>query len=156
VAHAAAASPEFIRQLCWRDFFLQLLRANPHLERESLHPRREARREDDEAFERWRTGTTGVEVVDAAMHQLHAEGWLPNRARLIVAGYLTKTLGLDWRLGAGVFNELLLDADVANNTGNWQWVAGTGVDTRPRGFNAVAQAKRFDPDGVYARRYAHA
>jgi deoxyribodipyrimidine photo-lyase len=156
VVARASASPEFVRQLCWRDFFLQLLRANPRLEREDLHPGHDAWLDDAEAFGRWRSGETGVAIVDAAMRQLRAEGWIPNRARLIVAGYLTKTLRLDWRLGARVFNELLIDADVASNSGNWQWVAGTGVDTRPRGFNALSQAKRFDPDGVYVRRYAHA
>jgi deoxyribodipyrimidine photo-lyase len=156
VAARTTSTPEFVRQLCWRDFFLQLLRANPQLEREDLHPRSEGWREDSEAFERWRAGATGVPIVDAAMRQLHREGWLPNRARIIVAGYLTKTLGLDWRLGARVFEDLLVDADVANNTGNWQWVAGTGVDTRPRGFNATRQAERFDPDGTYAEQSANA
>jgi deoxyribodipyrimidine photo-lyase len=153
VAARAVTHEEFLRQLCWRDFFLQLLRANPRLENEDLKPRDDWR-DDDDAFARWCAGETGVPIVDAAMRQLAAEGWLPNRARLIVAGFLTKTLGLDWRLGARVFNDLLVDADVASNTGNWQWVAGTGVDTRPRGFNAARQAKRFDPDGVYVRRYA--
>jgi deoxyribodipyrimidine photo-lyase len=152
VAVSASSQEAFVRQLCWRDFFLQLLRANPRLENEDLTPR-DGWRDDDEAFARWRAGETGVPIVDAAMRQLAEEGWLPNRARLIVAGFLTKTLGLDWRLGADVFNELLVDADVASNTGNWQWVAGTGVDTRPRGFNAARQAKRFDPDGIYVKRY---
>jgi deoxyribodipyrimidine photo-lyase len=155
-AAQASSAPEFVRQLCWRDFFLQLLRANPRLECEDLHPRGDVWRGDDEAFARWREGETGVPIVDAAMRQLNAEGWIPNRARLIVAGYLTKTEALDWRLGASVFSDLLIDADVASNTGNWQWVAGTGVDTRPRGFNAATQAKRFDPDGTYVRRYVDA
>jgi deoxyribodipyrimidine photo-lyase len=150
------ASEPFVRQLCWRDFYLQLLAANPRLAVEDLYPSRREWNDDPEAFERWRDGETGVAIVDASMRQLRAEGWIGNRARLIVAGYLTKTLGLDWRLGAGVFDNLLLDADVANNSGNWQWVAGTGVDTRPRGFNAETQAKRFDPDGTYIRRYIHA
>ena len=77
-----------------------------------------------------------------------------NRARLIVASFLTKTLYVDWRLGAAVFFDLLVDGDVANNVGNWQWVAGTGVDTRPnRVFNPIGQAGRFDPDGAYVRRH---
>jgi deoxyribodipyrimidine photo-lyase len=144
----------FVRQLCWRDFYLQLLAANRRLATEDLHPRHRDWRDDDAPFARSREGETGCGVVDAAMRQLRAEGWIGNRARLIVAGYLTKTLGLDWRLGASVFAELLVDADVANNVGNWQWVAGTGVDTRPnRGFNADRQAKRFDRDGAYVRRY---
>jgi deoxyribodipyrimidine photo-lyase len=145
---------EFLRQLCWRDFFLQLLAANPSMAREDLHPGRRTWRSDDEAFARWREGRTGYPIVDAAMRQLAREGWLPNRARLIVASFLTKTLGLDWRLGADVFSELLVDADLANNVGNWQWVAGTGTDTRPnRVLNPIAQATRFDPDGEYVRRY---
>jgi deoxyribodipyrimidine photolyase len=146
---------EFVRQLCWRDFYLQLLAANPASETDDLHPREREWRDDADALDAWREGETGVAIVDAAMRQLRAEGWLGNRARLIVAGYLTKTLELDWRHGAALFDELLVDADVANNVGNWQWVAGTGVDTRPhRGFSAARQAERFDPEGVYARAYA--
>jgi deoxyribodipyrimidine photo-lyase len=88
------------------------------------------------------------------MRQLAEEGWMPNRARLIVGSFLTKTLVVDWRRGAGVFAELLVDGDVASNVGNWQWVAGTGADTRPnRMLNPLRQAKRFDPDGEYVRRY---
>jgi deoxyribodipyrimidine photo-lyase len=88
------------------------------------------------------------------MRQLRREGWLHNRGRLIVASFLTRTLGLDWRLGAEVFLELLVDGDVASNVGNWQWVAGTGADSRPnRAFNPLRQAKRFDPGGAYVRRY---
>jgi deoxyribodipyrimidine photo-lyase len=88
------------------------------------------------------------------MRQLRAEGWMHNRARLVVASFLNKTLYVDWRAGAAVFLDLLVDGDVASNTGNWQWVAGTGVDTRPnRVFNPISQAKRFDPDGDYVRRY---
>jgi deoxyribodipyrimidine photo-lyase len=158
VARARAEGPvadEFVRQLCWRDFYLQLLAANPSLETNDLHPRGREWRDDGVALDAWREGETGVAIVDAAMRQLRAEGWLGNRARLIVAGYLTKTLELDWRHGAALFAELLVDADVANNVGNWQWVAGTGVDTRPhRGFSVDRQAKRFDPDGAYARAYA--
>jgi deoxyribodipyrimidine photo-lyase len=158
VARARAEGPvadEFVRQLCWRDFYLQLLAANPELETSDLHPRDREWRDDDEALERWREGRTGVAIVDAAIRQLRAEGWIGNRARLIVAGHLTKTLELDWRHGVALFDELLVDADVANNVGNWQWVAGTGVDTRPhRGFSADRQAKRFDPEGAYAGAYA--
>jgi deoxyribodipyrimidine photo-lyase len=140
---------EFARQLCWRDFFAQLLDVHPRMRSEGLHDGGGWER-DDEALERWRNAETGVPVVDAAMRQLRDEGWMPNRARLIAAGYLTKTLGLDWREGERHFFELLVDGDPANNGGNWQWVAGVGTDTRPRGFNAERQAKRFDPDGRYA------
>jgi deoxyribodipyrimidine photo-lyase len=148
------AADEFVRQLCWRDFFLQLLRANPATASADLRHRDVVWRDDEEAFARWETGQTGVPIVDAAMRQLRREGWLHNRGRLIVASFLTRTLGIDWRLGAEVFFELLLDGDVPSNAGNWQWVAGTGADSRPnRGFNALRQAKRFDPDGAYVRRH---
>jgi deoxyribodipyrimidine photo-lyase len=149
-----AGNTALVRQLCWRDFYAQLLAANPHTAHEDLHARGQAWNDDDEALARWRAGSTGVPIVDAGMRQLHAEGWMHNRARLIVAAFLTKTLRLDWRDGARAFAELLVDADVANNTGNWQWVAGTGVDTRPnRRFSPLAQARRRDPDGDYVRRY---
>jgi deoxyribodipyrimidine photo-lyase len=140
---------ELARQLCWRDFFAQLLNVHPRMREEGLHDRGDWEH-DDEALERWRNAETGEPVVDAAMRQLREEGWMPNRARLIAAGYLTKTLGIDWREGERHFFELLVDGDPANNAGNWQWVAGVGVDTRPRGFNARRQAERFDPDGRYA------
>ncbi|GAB4005702.1 hypothetical protein GCM10029992_54350 [Glycomyces albus] len=144
-----------VRQLCWRDFHHQVLADFPDLDRRAY------RRGDDEdwaddsdAVDAWRRGETGVPIVDAAMRQLLAEGWMHNRARLIAAGYLTKTLGLDWREGAAHFEDHLVDLDVANNGGNWQWTAGTGNDTRPnRGFNAERQARRFDPDGAYRERW---
>lgn len=154
LARTHSASQEFVRQLCWRDFFHQLLAANPETPRDDLHPRRDGWRDDDEALARWRDGLTGYPVVDASMRQLRHEGWLPNRARLIAGSFLAKTLVLDWRLGAQVFFELLVDGDVANNVGNWQWVAGTGANTRPnRVLNPIAQAFRFDPDGDYVRRW---
>jgi deoxyribodipyrimidine photo-lyase len=88
------------------------------------------------------------------MRQLLAEGFVHNRARMLAASYLVKDLGVDWRVGAAHFADWLTDADLANNTGNWQWVAGTGNDTRPnRHFNLIRQAHRFDPDGSYVRRY---
>lgn len=142
----------FVRQLCWRDFFAQLLHARPETAREDLRPRGDRWLDDDERFEAWRAGQTGYPLVDAGMRQLAAEGWLPNRARLVAASFLVKDLGIDWRRGAGHFFDLLLDGDVAQNVGNWQWVAGTGADTRPsRVFNPTAQARRLDPDGDYVR-----
>lgn len=149
-----AAAEEFVRQLCWRDFYLQLLAANPMTARRDLHERDRDWVEDDDALAAWTEGRTGYPIVDAAMRQLRSEGWIPNRARLIVASFLTKTLGIHWRHGAAVFSELLVDGDVASNTGNWQWMAGTGVDARPyRRLNPIAQARRFDPDGSYVRRH---
>jgi deoxyribodipyrimidine photo-lyase len=109
---------------------------------------------DVHALQAWQAGRTGVPVVDAGMRQLAEQGWMHNRARLITAGYLTKKLELDWRDGLAWFHQRLVDADVANNSGNWQWVAGTGNDARPyRGFNPIRQARRFDPDGDYVRRW---
>jgi deoxyribodipyrimidine photo-lyase len=88
------------------------------------------------------------------MRQLLQEGWMHNRARLVAGSFLTKHLGIDWREGAAHFFDHLVDGDVANNTGNWQWVAGTGTDTRPyRMLNPTLQAKRHDPDETYVRRY---
>jgi deoxyribodipyrimidine photo-lyase len=88
------------------------------------------------------------------MRQLAAEGWMHNRARMVVASFLVKDLGIDWRRGAAHFFDLLLDGDAAQNVGNWQWVAGTGVDSRPnRVYNPTRQREKLDPDGVYVRRY---
>jgi deoxyribodipyrimidine photo-lyase len=144
----------FVRQLCWRDFFHQLTAAYPRLTHQPLRSVREEWRYDPEALERWQEGRTGVSIVDAGMRQLLAEGWMPNRARMIVASYLTKQIGLDWRDGAAWFAQWLVDGDVPNNYGNWQWVAGTGTDTKPyRRFNPDRQARRFDPDGAYVRRF---
>jgi deoxyribodipyrimidine photo-lyase len=149
----ALAEP-FVRQLCWRDFYLQLLAANPHTAIRDLHDRDREWIEDEEALVAWTEGRTGFPIVDAAMRQLRTEGWMHNRGRLLVASFLTKTLGIDWRQGAKVFLELLVDGDAANNAGNWQWMAGTGVDSRPnRVFNPVRQAKRLDPQGDYVRTH---
>ena len=154
---AGAGLPEdLVRQLCWRDFFHQLTAAHPRLTRDPLRTVDERWRVDPELLGRWQEGATGVPIVDAGMRQLLAQGWMPNRARMIVASYLTKSLGLDWREGAGWFAESLVDGDVPNNYGNWQWVAGTGTDTKPyRRFSPERQARRFDPDGAYVRRFVN-
>jgi deoxyribodipyrimidine photo-lyase len=144
----------FVRQLCWRDFHHQVLAANPSLPRRDYRHRGDRWSRSQRALEAWRAGRTGYPLVDAAMRQLAAEGFMHNRARMAVASFLTKDLYLDWRQGARHFWDLLSDGDVANNAGNWQWVAGTGNDTRPnRVLNPVRQAERFDPDGAYVRRY---
>lgn len=143
----------FARQLCWRDFHHQVLAARPDLPYADYRPRRRRWRKDERSLEAWRQGRTGYPIVDAGMRQLAREGFLPNRARLIVASFLTKTLGIDWREGAAHFERLLVDADLANNIGNWQWVAGTGNDTRPnRILNPIRQAHRFDSEGAYVRQ----
>lgn len=147
-------SEPFVRQLCWRDFNHQLLAARPETAHEDLRPRAAGWRDDEEGLEAWRQGRTGYPLVDAGMRQLVREGFMHNRARLVVGSFLTKHLGIDWRLGAEHFFAHLVDGDIANNTGNWQWVAGTGTDSRPnRMLSPSRQAERFDPDAVYARRY---
>jgi deoxyribodipyrimidine photo-lyase len=144
----------FARQLAWRDFNLQLLAARPQVATEDYRPRGDRWRSDEEDLEAWRKGRTGYPIVDAAMRQLRQEGWMHNRGRLIAGSFLTKTLYIDWREGARHFMHHLVDGDVANNQLNWQWVAGTGTDTRPsRVLNPLRQAERYDPDGVYVRRY---
>jgi deoxyribodipyrimidine photo-lyase len=144
----------FVRQLCWRDFNHQLLAARPEVAHEDFRPRKAGWRQDEDALTAWREGRTGYPLVDAGMRQLMREGFMHNRARLVVGSFLTKHLGIDWRHGADHFFEHLVDGDLANNTANWQWVAGTGTDTRPnRRLSPQRQAERFDPDGVYVRRY---
>jgi deoxyribodipyrimidine photo-lyase len=144
----------FARQLCWRDFHRQVLAARPDLPRADYRPRGDRWRRSGRLAEVWREGRTGYPVVDAGMRQLAREGFMHNRARMVVASFLVKTLYLDWRVGAAHFAALLADADLASNVGNWQWVAGTGNDTRPnRVLNPLRQARRFDPYGDYVRRY---
>jgi deoxyribodipyrimidine photo-lyase len=144
----------FVRQLCWRDFHHQVLAATPSLPHCDYRPRRDRWSRSQRALQAWREGRTGYPLVDAAMRQLAAEGFMHNRARMTVASFLCKDLYLDWRAGARHFWDLLTDGEIANNAGNWQWVAGTGNDTRPnRVLNPVRQAQRFDPDGTYVRRY---
>jgi deoxyribodipyrimidine photo-lyase len=145
---------EFVRQLCWRDFHHQLLAARPELSHEDMRPRVGDWDDDAGALAAWQEGRTGYPLVDAGMRQLLREGWMHNRARLTAGSFLTKHLGIDWRAGADHFFRHLVDGDVANNALNWQWVGGTGADTRPyRRLNPFRQAERFDPDGVYVRRY---
>lgn len=153
-ARSRPGGEAFARQLCWRDFHHQVLAAFPALPRRDYRPRGHRWSRSTRAFEAWREGRTGVPIVDAAMRQLAREGRMHNRARMIAASYLTKDLYLDWRWGARHFWDLLSDGEIANNAGNWQWVAGTGNDTRPnRRFNPLRQARRFDPEGAYVRRY---
>jgi len=144
----------FVRQLCWRDFHHQTTYRFPAIARVDLRDRGRQWVDDDEAFAAWAEARTGLPIIDAGMRQLHQEGWMHNRARLLTGSFLTKHLGIDWRRGADHFFEWLVDGDIANNAANWQWVAGTGADTRPnRIFNPIRQAHRFDPRGDYVRRY---
>lgn len=149
-----AGADAFVRQLAWRDFHAQVLAARPDATAVDYRTRGDRWRRDPGELEAWRSGQTGIPIVDAAMRQLRREGWIHNRARMLVAHFLTKTLYLDWRAGAAHFLDLLIDGDIANNTMNWQWTAGTGTDTRPnRQYNLIRQAHRHDPDGDYVRRY---
>lgn len=151
----AGAGPEsFVRQLAWRDFHHQVLAARPDAAAADYRSRGDRWRRADAEVAAWKTGRTGFPVIDAAMRQLRHEGWMHNRARMLVAGFLTKTLYVDWRVGARHFLDLLVDGDLANNQLNWQWMAGTGTDTRPnRVLNPLVQAGRFDPEGEYVRRW---
>ncbi|MFJ6563729.1 cryptochrome/photolyase family protein [Streptomyces sp. NPDC091412] len=147
----------FVRQVAWRDFHRQVLAARPaaaSADYRTKHDRWRSERSAREDVEAWREGRTGYPIVDAAMRQLLHEGWMHNRGRLLTASFLTKTLYVDWRVGARHFLRYLVDGDIANNQLNWQWMAGTGTDTRPsRVLNPVTQAKRYDPDGTYVRRW---
>ncbi|MEU0335259.1 deoxyribodipyrimidine photo-lyase [Streptomyces sp. NPDC006193] len=147
----------FARQIAWRDFHRQVLAARPAAARADYRTKQDRWRSERTAgddIQAWREGRTGYPVVDAAMRQLRHEGWMHNRARLLAASFLAKTLYVDWRIGARHFLDLLVDGDLANNQMNWQWIAGTGTDTRPnRVLNPVTQGRRHDPDGVYVRRW---
>lgn len=146
-----------VRQIAWRDFHRQVLAARPAAATADYLTKHDRWRSADAAHEdvqAWKEGRTGYPVIDAAMRQLRHEGWMHNRGRLLTASFLTKTRYVDWRVGARHFLDLLVDGDVADNQLNWQWMAGTGTDTRPnRVLNPVTQAKRYDPDGAYVRRW---
>jgi len=147
----------FVRQLAWRDWWAHTLAERPDLAVRSLRPAYDAIawRDDPEGFERWAEGTTGFPIVDAGMRELVQTGWMHGRVRMLCASFLVKDLLIDWRRGERFFRHHLVDADLAQNAGNWQWVAGTGPDAAPyfRVFNPTVQARRFDPDGEYVRRW---
>ncbi len=153
IAGLPGAEP-FLRQLCWRDFYLQILAARPEAAWSDYVERGGPPRNDPADYEAWCSGLTGVPIVDAAMRQLALDGLIPNRARMIAASFLTRHLELDWRDGARHFLEHLVDADVALNNLNWQWMAGRGTGTNPhRVLSPTRQARRFDPHGAYVRRH---
>jgi deoxyribodipyrimidine photo-lyase len=149
----------FRRQLCWRDFYHHVLREFPRNARSEFQERYRGSISWSYAetrFDAWREGRTGYPLVDAAMRQLLREGWMHNRARLVVGSFLTKHLGIDWRWGERWFMRLLIDGDEANNNGNWQWIASVGVDPQPffrRIYNPTLHMERYDPQGRYVRRY---
>jgi deoxyribodipyrimidine photo-lyase len=153
----AGAAEKYLAELTWRDFATALLDAHPDMATRALRPEFERFpwRHDEDGFDAWAHGHTGYPIVDAGMRQLWRTGYLPNRARLIVASFLVKHLLIDWRHGEAWFWDTLIDADPANNPLNWQWVAGSGVDSAPyfRIFNPVLQAEKFDPEGAYVRQW---
>ena len=156
--HGWGPGPEaFLRELGWREFSHHLLYHNQNMETENLRTAFDSMpwRKDPEGLERWRNGITGYPLVDAGMRELLETGWMHNRVRMIVASFLTKHLLIDWRSGADWFLETLVDADRANNSAGWQWVAGCGADAAPyhRMFNPVLQSKRFDAEGNYLRTW---
>ena len=149
-------------ELCWRDFYADVLWHHPGSVRANLQDALAHLRVDTDAraverFRSWARGETGYPLVDAGMRQLLAEGWMHNRVRMVAASFLVKHLHLDWRWGARWFMWRLIDGDVASNQHGWQWSAGTGTDAAPfhRIFNPTLQGERFDPDGAYVRRYVH-
>lgn len=164
VQSRSVAAPElgpgaqaWLRQLVWREFSYYLLSHWPRLPAEPL--RQEFAEfpwaDDREGLTAWQQGRTGYPLVDAGMRELWETGWMHNRVRMVAASFLVKDLLIPWQCGARWFEDTLLDADVANNSASWQWVAGCGTDAAPyfRIFNPVAQGRRFDPAGSYVRRY---
>lgn len=153
------ASGAFARQLAWRDFYAHVLLHHPRNTHHAHQERMDAIEWDgeDEHFEAWKEGRTGYPVVDAGMRQLAETGWMHNRARLITASFLVKDLHIDWRRGEQHFMRYLIDGDVAQNNGNWQWISSVGVDPAPlhrRFYNPSLQQQRHDPDGVYVATWA--
>ena len=156
--HASAAAIEkFLKELTWRDFNYHQLYHRADIAREPMQPRFAALpwQEPGTALAAWQQGQTGIPIVDAGMRELWETGYMHNRVRMLTASLLTKNLLIDWRLGEAWFWDCLLDADPANNPGNWQWVAGSGLDAAPyfRIFNPVTQSNRFDAAGAYIRRW---
>jgi deoxyribodipyrimidine photo-lyase len=152
---ATKAVSVWLNELAWRDFYIQILFHYPSVLKESFRSVNISWEEDAYSFSAWCQGKTGYPIVDAAMRQLVQSGWMHNRARMIVASFLTKDLLIHWRQGQQWFMRNLIDGDPASNNGGWQWTAGTGTDAAPyfRIFNPVSQSKRYDPHGSYIRRW---
>ena len=156
--HPAAGGAEaLLRQLAWRDFSHHLLFHSPDMVTENWRPRFDAFpwRDDPRALSAWQRGRTGYPIVDAGMRELWHTGWMHNRVRMIAGSFLVKDLMIHWRHGEAWFWDTLVDANLANNVANWQWVAGSGADAQPffRIFNPVRQGAKFDPAGAYVRRW---
>lgn len=147
----------FITELVWREFYYHILYHFPHVESSEFNEkyRNLSWQNNPHFFECWCRGQTGFPIVDAGMRELNTTGWMHNRVRMIVASFLVKDLLIDWRWGENYFMKKLLDGDLAPNNGGWQWAASTGCDAQPyfRIFNPWLQSQKFDPDGVYIRKY---
>ena len=150
----------FRSELCWREFYADVLFHQPRTVWENLQPKMNKMTHDTGAdavtrFEVWCRGETGFPIVDAGMKQMLATGWMHNRVRMIVASFLVKDLHLPWQWGAKFFMRHLVDGDIASNNHGWQWTAGTGTDASPyfRIFNPISQGERFDPQGSYVRQW---
>jgi deoxyribodipyrimidine photo-lyase len=162
-AHAASlraggdGASAWLSELIWREFYAQILWHHPHVVTEAFRPeyRALAFPNDGVRFTAWCEGRTGYPIVDAAMRQLSATGYMHNRLRMVAASFLVKDLLVDWRWGEKVFADRLIDFDLASNNGGWQWAASTGCDAQPyfRIFNPVTQSQRFDAQGAFIRRY---
>ena len=153
----AAEAEKFVAEIGWREFSAHLLHAFPQITDTAFRPEYDAMawRDDPAGLEAWKRGRTGYPVVDAGMRELWATGYMHNRVRMIVASFLVKHLLIDWREGERWFRDTLVDADLASNVQNWQWVAGSGADASPyfRIFNPIIQGRKFDADGRYVRRW---
>jgi deoxyribodipyrimidine photo-lyase len=160
-AHGGSRGAEvWLSELVWRDFYHQILHHHPRVVEHAFKPaydriKWEHGKHADELFKAWCEGRTGYPLVDAAMHQIRQTGYMHNRLRMVVASFLTKDLGLDWRRGEAWFAQHLNDFDLAANNGGWQWAASSGCDAQPyfRIFNPVSQSEKFDPEGRFIRRY---
>jgi len=156
-AQGSEGAAVWLSELCWRDFYFMVLWHYPHVVTQSFRAQYDGVQWDDapDLWQAWCQARTGYPLVDAALRQLHQTGYMHNRLRMVVASFLTKDLGIDWRAGERHFAEHLNDYDLAANNGGWQWAASTGCDAQPwfRIFNPVTQSQRFDPQGAFIRRY---
>lgn len=154
---AAEENITFLKELIWREFFMQILWHFPHTPKQCFKPQYERIqwRNNEEEFKRWCEGNTGYPFVDAGMRELNATGFMHNRVRMLVGSFLCKHLLIDWRWGEAYFAEKLLDYEMSSNVGNWQWVAGCGVDAAPyfRIFNPTDQIKKFDKQHRYIQKW---
>ena len=150
-------NPKLLAELIWRDYFMMLLWHYPHTAREAYDPRLRnvPYRDNEDEFRAWCEGRTGYPLVDAGMRELNATGYLPNRARIAAAGFLVKHLLRDWRDGEKYFADKLLDYDLSQNIGNWQWMAGTGAVAAPwfRVYSPQSQLDTYDPNREYVKRW---